>query len=971
MAEKKKNQIKLIIIATAVMLALSFAFLYQAHHKATALMRKQFLGQQMIATKQTALGINQAIQGIVSDLSQAASIPAVKNLNLEEAKKFLNSLFEHVSEKSVNDIGILDDKGIAVLPLKASHIKNKDFSFREYFKAVKKMKSPSVAFELIEFKGVDKGKKGIILAAPLFSESSEIRGVLVFTVKVAEFLRQYAPSSVDNDVRYAVYDAQSRVLFHPQLEEGTDISRIEKADNSLAASLHIVAQGKLSEFEYSSPKGERMLAAAHPVEVAGQSWIIVFSTPEAGLTQVLTKYNALYAMGGGFFLLSLISCAAAFVLMLKRSNTMLQAEISERIKTERRLRKREWQLTNAQRIARLTSWEKTFDSNESVWTRDLESIFTAESADASEGELSSLSNRIFPEDLGRIKQTVNNALESKKPFDVDYRLHRKDNSVAFMSASGEFVFNIEQNNSFTLIGATLDITKLKLAEEEINHEREQLLSIFDSIDEIVYVADPDTYEILFVNKALGDFFGNIIGQKCHVAFQNLESPCSFCTNDQIFGENAGKTHVWEFRNNKNNRWYKCIDRAIRWPNKKLVRYEMAIDITQVREIEAAQINAEKLESLGVLAGGIAHDFNNLLMAILGTVSLAKFYMESNSNAYEILVQAETAVHRAKDLTRQLLTFSKGGAPIINHVSIRGLIEESTNFVLTGSNAAPVFSLPDDLWSIAGDENQISQVINNLALNAQQAMPQGGCIHVSARNIKPNEAPSNLKDGRYIEIVFKDSGAGIDPENLKHIFDPYFTTKEEGSGLGLATSHSIIKRHGGCILVNSELGGGTVFTIYLPALQKAEEIQGKKKRELHHGKGKILIVDDVVQIGEVLEKMLESLGYETETATSGTEAINRFAACHKNSPFDAVILDLTIPGDIGGKEVLDELLKIDPEVTAIVSSGYSNNPILADPRGYGFKGMAVKPYDLEILSALLTELLSSEKKQHVHPAPRAI
>jgi PAS domain S-box-containing protein len=387
------------------------------------------------------------------------------------------------------------------------------------------------------------------------------------------------------------------------------------------------------------------------------------------------------------------------------------------------------------------------------------------------------------------------------------------------------------------------------------------------------------------------------------------------------------------------------------------------DMTEKHKLEEDLLRIDKLESVGVLAGGIAHDFNNILSVILGNISLAKMYVKQDDEKLQKrFADAEQAVLRAKDLTQQLLTFSRGGSPVKKTSAIQSVLKASCRFAVTGSNIQCEFDLPNDLLPVDIDAGQINQVINNLIINAQQAMPEGGTIHVKAENMISSEKMAKqglvMNKGEYVRIAIRDSGVGIPAENLGKIFDPYFTTKEQGSGLGLATSHSIVKKHGGYITMESMQGKGTTFYIYLPASPRSEEPRQTDGKLTFPGKGKILIMDDEDMIREITGELLQNLGYQVEFAENGNEAIDLYGeAQNLGKPFDAVILDLTVPGGMGGKETIKGLLEIDPGVKAIVSSGYSNDPIMAEFEEYGFHGVIIKPYRLTELSETLQNVLT--------------
>jgi len=385
------------------------------------------------------------------------------------------------------------------------------------------------------------------------------------------------------------------------------------------------------------------------------------------------------------------------------------------------------------------------------------------------------------------------------------------------------------------------------------------------------------------------------------------------------------------------------------------------DLTQQKKVEEEILRVRKLESINLLAGGIAHDFNNILSAILGNVSLARMFAEPGDRISARLETAEKAVVRARDLTCQLLTFAKGGLPIKETTSLASVIRDSCDFALRGSNVLCHLSVPEDLWPVEADVGQISQVLNNLMINAKEAMPNGGIVELVAENKQIESADSvPLRSGRHVMIVIRDHGTGIPQEHLSKIFDPYFTTKTSGNGLGLATSHSIIRKHGGHIVVESQKDAGTIFKIYLPASKRELPKEVDANSEPIVGKGKILVMDDEEMVRDMAGDMLSHLHYEVHLAKNGPEAIEAIRqATQSGKPFEAVIMDLTIPGGCGGKEVIKEVRKIDPQVKAIVSSGYSNDPIMADFTEHGFDGVVTKPYGIEKLSEVIHRVISKQ------------
>lgn len=383
------------------------------------------------------------------------------------------------------------------------------------------------------------------------------------------------------------------------------------------------------------------------------------------------------------------------------------------------------------------------------------------------------------------------------------------------------------------------------------------------------------------------------------------------------------------------------------------------DISDSKRLDKELQKIEKLESLGILAGGIAHDFNNIIAAILGNVSLSKMSVKPEEKIYKRLTDTEKACERAKDLTRQLLTFAKGGAPIKEAASIAEIISDTASFALRGSNVQYQLHIAENLWTAEVDAGQVSQVVQNLIINANQAMPDGGIILIRAENVDiDTQKAIPLSEGKYIMVSVRDQGVGIPKEYISKIFDPFFSTKQRGSGLGLASCYSIIISHGGYIAVESEPGSGSTFTFYLPASEKKIERDASMPEHPLTGKGKILVMDDDEMIRDMARAILDTLGYEAVMAKDGSEAIDHYRKAQSaGAPFSAVIVDLTVIGGMGGEETMKKLLDIDPEVRAIVSSGYSNDPIMADFKKYGFRGVIAKPYKIVEMSVVLNEVIS--------------
>ena len=375
----------------------------------------------------------------------------------------------------------------------------------------------------------------------------------------------------------------------------------------------------------------------------------------------------------------------------------------------------------------------------------------------------------------------------------------------------------------------------------------------------------------------------------------------------------------------------------------------------------------KLESIAALSGGIAHDYNNLLTAIIGNITLAQTYLDKDDKPHMLLDHALVASKTAKNLTQKLITFSKGGSLNKEIAAIDRLVISAADFTLSGSNIECIYHFQPDLWMVDVDQSQIGQAIHNVVMNAREAMPQGGIIEVTVENVVLTDEAPTLGQGNYVRISIADQGNGIPEKEFGNIFAPYYSTKkmgnEKGMGLGLSICHSIIKKHDGDVAVESQMGVGTIFHLYLPAAD-AESIEKKQEVEttgqgLIFGEGKILVMDDEDIIRKLAGEILSYLGYEVEFARDGAEAVDLYKASMKSGkPFDAVILDLTVRGGMGGKDAIQRLIAVDSTVKGIVSSGYSDDPGMTDFREYGFSGVVAKPYTVEELGETLSRVLKN-------------
>ncbi len=576
---------------------------------------------------------------------------------------------------------------------------------------------------------------------------------------------------------------------------------------------------------------------------------------------------------------------------------------------------------------------------------------------------------VVREDQKDWKNKFLEALRTNRSFMREYRIRRKDGTLRWLEGRAQILCD-EAGRIGYVSGVLFDITEQRRTEEALRESEEKYRGLIETTSTGYVIVDAAD-KVLDANPEYVRLTGHhdlkeILGRSVIDWTAEQDRWKNAAAQEQCQKTGVIKHLELTYVGGDGRSLPVEINATAIRTSEGVKRIALVRDISDRKRIEnerakleAQLVQAQKMEAIGTLAGGIAHDFNNILTAILGNIGLGMLDQGMGDQGRQRLAAAEKACQQAQRLARQLLTFAKGGAPIKELVSLENLVAETASLACRGSQVRCEYAFGKDLMAIFGDPGQICQVFQNLIINAIQAMPQGGTIEITGENIKVGkDGRLPLQAGNYVKVSIKDQGIGIPEKNLQKIFDPYFTTKQQGSGLGLATAYSVVKNHHGHISAESGLAEGSTFQVYLPASNGKVKRPPQESTELLSGKGKILVMDDEAMVREVLGMMLLALGYEAQFAKDGVEAIALFSQAQGSAdPFTAIILDLTVPGGMGGKEAMERLLKIDPQVKAIVSSGYFDDPIMADFQKYGFAGVIAKPYKVAELGKTLNKVLT--------------
>ena len=566
-------------------------------------------------------------------------------------------------------------------------------------------------------------------------------------------------------------------------------------------------------------------------------------------------------------------------------------------------------------------------------------------------------------------------IERIREGDLDTRIevNTRDEIGELADAFNEMTADLKQSRnkleeySKDLENLVAERTKaLEEVMQQVVQSEQKYRSMMDATNNEVYISSPD-YRIEYINPAMSKRIGSdALGKNCYEKIYGLNQKCTWCLQDQA---HQGEHAEVEIVSPKDGCTYHVSGSPIFHEDGSIATMMINRNVTDQKEKEKRLSNAKRLESIGILAGGIAHDFNNLLMMIGGYVSIAEFHLDPSDKAFMPLQKAQEASMRAQKLTRQLITFSQGGSPVRREGAIESLIETAANQTVAQTGVVLQFDRPHGIRRLKFDEGQMMHALQNIIFNAVESMPDGGTVAITVQNltVSPEYATKNplLPEGDYVKISIQDHGVGIAESHLPKIYDPYFSTKEmgaqKGTGLGLTTAYSIIHKHNGTIDVQSRIGKGTTFSIYLPVEEddhlEMEPVPCVRHAEATGRKGRILVMDDEEMIRDLTRTILERLGYAVETVRDGAEAIKVYQASgHASEPFDAVILDLSIKGGLGGKDALKSLLKINPQVKAIVCSGYSDDAVMKNYKEYGFSGALAKPCAVQELKTVLASVI---------------
>jgi PAS domain S-box-containing protein len=922
-------------------------------------------------------------------LSTLSLLPQIQDLDLKASSEIFKAVLEQ--NPNYQNITLTDLNGdvlasglstAAVNLADRKHVreamKRKDLAAGEYIVSRVGMTVPAFAF-----------------AYPVLDQNNRLKSVLTTSIKLDRFSRFYDLSTLPEKSFVAATDLHGiRLFYYPPEEKTNPIGKPIRAQ-----SWNIASKAKEPGiFIGEGSDGVRRIFAFEQVRLAAEDTPYVYvwaAIPEA---YILKPANA--AMTRNFLIMLLTTVASLFIAWAIGKKTLI-APIKNLVALTREFAEGNFAARNKQSDApdefgtltrafhdmadTLMTSQKVLRENEARFRLVMDSLDAlVYVSDMNTYEILFINEhgrKKFDDITGKICwQSLQKGQSGPCPFCTNKYLLGGEGKPGRIY-TWEFQ-NPESGNWFYIqdraikwvdgrivrLEVATDISERKLSETMLAEEKERLAVTLSSIGDGVVTTDTQG-RVILMNKVAEMLTGwdsdEAIGRPLAEVFEVINSvtrqPCEspvgkVLASGEIIGLAAHTALI-----PKHGREISIADSGapIRDKDGKIIGVVLVFrDITEKLRTEQELIKVKKLESIGVLAGGIAHDFNNILVAILGNIDLSLRDPNLTDETRKLLKEAVKASYQARDLTQQLLTFAKGGEPIKEAASLVDVVKDSANFVLRGAKVASRYFFPDDLWLVDIDKGQISQVVQNIILNASNAMPGGGVIEVACENVSSTSSMNIALpvSGSHVKMSIKDTGIGIPANVLDRVFDPYFSTKQKGSGLGLAISHSIISKHGGHISVQSTPGVGTTFTVYLPAsAQHSEPVKKAEEADVHTKKSRILVMDDEEMVRNILQEMLCRTGHEVLLAKDGIEAVQVYRKAMENgASIDLIIMDLTIPGGMGGKEAVQKILAINPEAKVVVSSGYSNDPVMANFKDYGFCSAIAKPYQLSELTKVISQ-----------------
>jgi PAS domain S-box-containing protein len=806
-----------------------------------------------------------------------------------------------------------------------------------------------------------------------FIESLEIVSRAMHQAKDVEYIVEDVLDAI-----FAIFGCDRIWLFHP-------------CDPS-TRSIRVLAEKNKPEYPGAFTSGQELPIDAQAAETIRKaldsgSPVVFGPEPENQIDDLAARFSVLSQMimaihpkTGKPWMFGMHQCSSARV--WTSNERSLFKEISFRVVeglnnlillrdlkiAEETLRESEERYALALRAANVGTWDWDVIAGTLRWSEQIEPMFGFAKGQFGKTYEDFL-NCVHPEDRQHFIDSVNDALHKGKEYDVEHRIIWSDRSIRWVSVKGN-VFCNKNGEPLRMLGVVQDITERKELFERFR-------TILDSIDSLVYVADMKTYELLFVNKYGRDRWGDIIGMTCWQTLQSGQTgPCEFCTNDQLVNKDSNPTgqHIWEFQNTVDQEWYECRDQAIRWLDGRIVRMEIASNITQRKaaenqklELEKKLRQAQKTEAIGTLAGGIAHDFNNILGAILGYTELARESSTQFPTIANKLDQVIKAGHRAKELVKQILAFSRQADTERIALQPASIIKEAIKMLRPSLPATIEINLLIDpkTGAVFADPTQIHQVMMNLCTNAFHAMEEtGGKLDIALKEVKLNTADlvkePDVKAGNFVQLSICDSGPGIDPEIRDKIFDPYFTTKGagKGTGMGLSVVHGIVKSYGGFVSIKSMPGKGTTANVFLPVVDFDVIIEKDAADPMPLGSERILFIDDEEMLTDLNKTMLEQLGYKVTICTNSRQALKMFQ--DRPDHFDLIITDQTMPG-MTGAELAARILQIRPDLPIILCTGYSSIISKEKAMSIGIRSCVEKPLGKKDMAKAIRQVFNLGRK----------